>query len=52
MGVIRNGRFFSAIGLIERLDRGTNVELFDKSVEIPARQGMPAADGPPKPLLQ
>lgn len=52
VGVIRNGRFFSAIGLIERLDTSANVELFDKSVEIPARQGMPAADGPPKPLLQ
>jgi hypothetical protein len=52
VGVIRNGRFFSTIGLIERLNKPANVELFDKSAEIPARRGMPAADGPPKPLLQ
>jgi hypothetical protein len=52
VGVIRNGRFFSTIGLIERIDRNRNVEIFDKSPVIPARQGGLSADGPPKPLLQ
>lgn len=52
VGVVRNGRFFSTIGLIERLNKNADVELFDKSPEIPARGGMPAADGPPKPMLQ
>lgn len=52
VGVVRNGRFFSAIGLIERLNKDANVELFDKSAEIPAWQGLPAAAGSPKPMLQ
>jgi hypothetical protein len=52
VGIVRNGRFFSTIGLIERLYTKPDVELFDKSAEIPPRSVMPAAAGPPKPLLQ
>ena len=30
VAVVRNGRFFSAVGLIERAKSAANVELFDK----------------------
>ena len=30
VGVVRNGRFFSTIGLIDRIGESTTVELFDK----------------------
>ena len=30
VGVVRNGRFFSTIGLIDRIGEATTVELFDK----------------------
>ena len=30
VGVVRNGRFFSAIGLVDRVSQSTTVELFDK----------------------
>ena len=50
VGVIRNGRFFSTIGLIERLDDTASVELFDSSSKPPARQELPTRDGPLGPL--
>ena len=30
VGVVRNGRFFSTIGLIDRIGQSATVELFDK----------------------
>ncbi len=50
VGVIRNGRFFSTIGLIERLDDTASVELFDSSPKPPARQELPTGHGPLGPL--
>lgn len=52
VGVVRNGRFFSTIGLIERLNDTTNVELFDKSPESTEPKGPPAGYRPSRPWLQ
>ncbi len=37
VGVVRNGRFFSTIGLIDRITASESVELFDKP---PAKSGL------------
>lgn len=52
VGVVRNGRFFSTIGLIERLDDTPTVEFLDKPPKLPARQRGRGRDGPLSPLLQ
>jgi hypothetical protein len=52
VGVVRNGRFFSTIGLIERLDDTPSVEFLDRSPNRPARQRGSGGDGPLSPLLQ
>jgi len=52
VGVVRNGRFFSTIGLIERLDDTPSVEFLDRSPKLPARQRGSGGDGPLSPLLQ
>lgn len=51
VGVVRNGRFFSTIGLIERLDDTPSVEILDRSSEPPAQQRSSGRDGPRGPLL-
>ena len=41
VGVVRNGRFFSTVGLIERIGPQPSVELFDKSPKKGGWQRMP-----------
>ena len=52
VGIVRNGRFFSTIGLIERLDNASNVELFDRSSGSTARQGVSNGGGSLGPLFR
>jgi hypothetical protein len=51
VAVVRNGRFFSTIGLIERLDETPSVEFLDRSSKLPARKRGSGGDGPVRPLL-
>ncbi len=41
VGVVRNGRFFSTIGLIDRISKSPTVELFDKPRKKPSWQRAP-----------
>ena len=41
VGVVRNGRFFSTIGLIDRIEKMPTVELFDKPQRKPSWQRAP-----------
>ena len=41
VGVVRNGRFFSTIGLIDRIGKSPTVELFDKPRKKPSWQRAP-----------
>ena len=41
VGVVRNGRFFSTIGLIDRIGESATVELFDKPQRNHAWQRAP-----------
>ena len=41
VAVVRNGRFFSTIGLIDRLGVSSSVELFDKPLRNPGWQRAP-----------
>ena len=41
VGVVRNGRFFSTIGLIDRISEPPSVELFDKSSKKSGLQRAP-----------
>ena len=52
VGVVRNGRFFSTIGLIERLVDTPSVEILDRSPKLPARQRGRGREGPLSPMLQ